>query len=267
MRRTVFFHPGSGILGRFLARRATPRIEVKSARVFTVVSAAATRYLQAFRMFSFHQPTDVEIESLIARQAGASWSYDDLQATRDGSPPRRKGWITDRHRVQLGAGQAAFEAAAEAIRTWRMFPPEMTRVYWPTLEATPGTVVAVRYFARPFRVWMVFPARVVYTIDDEVESERGPARRFGFAYGTLPDHPERGEERFLVEWNRADDQVEYELLAYSRPAHWLARLGFWYARYEQARFRRLSGLAMQRAVAESLAAANRFNEETLSDAH
>jgi uncharacterized protein (UPF0548 family) len=217
-------------------------------------------------MFSFRQPTDVEIESLIARQAGAGWSYDDVRATENGSPPQRTGWITDRHRVLLGAGRAAFEAAVNAIRTWRMFPPEMTRVYWPTVDPQPGAVAAVRYFARPFRVWLVFPARVVYTIDEEVETDRGPVQRFGFAYGTLPDHPERGEERFLVEWNRADERVEYELLAYSRPGHWLARLGFWYARYEQARFRRLSGLAMQRTVAESLAAANRVKAETLSDA-
>ena len=70
--------------------------------------------------------------------------------------------------------------------------------------------------------------------------------RYGFAYGTLPDHPERGEERFLVEWNQADDSVWYDLLAVSRPGHWLARIGYLYARYEQAKFRRLSGLTMQR---------------------
>jgi hypothetical protein len=72
--------------------------------------------------------------------------------------------------------------------------------------------------------------------------------RYGFAYGTLPDHPERGEERFFVEWNQADDSVWYDLLAVSRPGHWLARLGYLYARYEQAKFRRLSGEAMQRTV-------------------
>ena len=40
-------------------------------------------------------------------------------------------------------------------------------------------------------------ARIVYLIDDD-----GPVKRFGFAYGTLQEHAESGEERFMVEWNR-----------------------------------------------------------------
>ena len=56
------------------------------------------------------------------------------------------------------------------------------------------------------------------------------------------------DQVFLVEWDRADDSVWYDLMAVSQPAHWLARLGYPYTRYEQARFRRLSCAAMQRAV-------------------
>ncbi len=50
--------------------------------------------------------------------------------------------------------------------------------------------------------------------------------RFGFAYGTLPGHVESGEERFLVEWDRGDDAVWYDILAFSRPNHVLTRLGY-----------------------------------------
>ena len=50
------------------------------------------------------------------------------------------------------------------------------------------------------------------------------ARRFGFAYGTLPDHVECGEERFTVECGQ-DDSVWYDILAFSRPRHPLAKLG------------------------------------------
>ncbi len=190
-------------------------------------------------MFSFRKPTEADIRKLLARQQGAAWSYDWPEITRE-VPQPRAGWQIDRHRVLLGHGVATFAAACEAIRGWKMFPRQMCQVFWPTTRQEPGEVVAVLYRARPCFLWMLFPARVVYRIEE--------SHCFGFAYGTLPEHPERGEERFLVEWNKADDSVWYDLMAISRPGHWLARLGYPYARYEQAKFRRLSGLAMQEAV-------------------
>lgn len=50
-----------------------------------------------------------------------------------------------------------------------------------------------------------------------------PPDRAGFAYGTLPGHPESGEEAFVV--SRAPDGVRFTITAFSRPATWLARLG------------------------------------------
>lgn len=60
-----------------------------------------------------------------------------------------------------------------------------------------------------------------------------PGRR-GFAYGTLPGHPECGEERFCVEW-RDDDTVALNIVAFSRPATWWARAGAPVARLVQRR--------------------------------
>ncbi len=48
--------------------------------------------------------------------------------------------------------------------------------------------------------------------------------RQGFAYGTLPGHPETGEERFLVA-RMPDDGVHFSIDAFSRPATLLARIG------------------------------------------
>src|SRR4029453_2922893 len=169
-------------------------------------------------MFTFRRPTDDFVRELLARQAGQPWSYEPVGVTRDDDSKARPGWQMDHHRVLLGHGEATFAAACSAIRSWQMFPPEMTRVYWPDSPQQPGDVVAVLYRARPLFLWMLFPARVVYRVDEP--------RRFGFAYGTLPDHPERGEERFLVEWNEADDSVWYDLLAVSRPGHWLRGGGY-----------------------------------------
>ena len=92
--------------------------------------------------------------------------------------------------------------------------------------------------------WLVLPTRILYLI----ENKDADSIRSGFAYGTVQGHWEHGEERFLVEWDRRDNSVWYDLLVFSRPRHPLAKLAYPYTRYEQARFRRLSCLAMQRSV-------------------
>ena len=61
------------------------------------------------------------------------------------------------------------------------------------------------------------PCRVVYVIDE-------PDIR-GFGYGTLPGHPERGEERFAVRRDPATSAVFAEVTAFSRPAAWWSKAG------------------------------------------
>ena len=61
------------------------------------------------------------------------------------------------------------------------------------------------------------PCRVVYVVDE-------PDRR-GFAYGTLPGHAESGEERFVVRYDPATDEVCAEVEAFSRHATWWSKLG------------------------------------------
>lgn len=225
-------------------------------------------------MFTFRRPTDDDVRALLDRQHGRPWSYEWPEITRTDPAPRR-GWKIDRHRVLLGRGADTYAAACQALRQWKMFPRQLCQVFWADCPQEPGQVVAVLYRSHVFRLWMLFPARVVYCVDQSPDHWSGCAANgatmgsdpespssiasprpmvgalYGFAYGTLPDHPERGEERFLIEWNRADDTVWYDLLAISRPGHWLARLGYPYARYEQAKFRRLSGQAMQAAVSRT----------------
>ena len=70
------------------------------------------------------------------------------------------------------------------------------------------------------------PVRVVYVVDE--------GRRRGFAYGTLPGHPESGEEAFVVE-HLEDDTVRFAITAFSRPATLLAKLGGPVSRLVQSR--------------------------------
>jgi uncharacterized protein (UPF0548 family) len=104
-----------------------------------------------------------------------------------------------------------------------------------------NVTVCVR--VRHFDFWSLNACRIVDVIDED-----GPVKRYGFAYGTLAEHAERGEERFTIEWNREDDSVCYDILAYSQPRHRLARLGYPLARMMQRRFARDSKQAMRRAL-------------------
>ena len=106
----------------------------------------------------------------------------------------------------------------------------------PAIE--PGAAVAV--LVRIAGLWWLNACQVVYC-------EFDTPRQCAFAYGTLPDHAESGEERFSVRWSEEDDQVRYEITAYSRPRHWLARLGSPFARRLQRRFGHASLDAMRRS--------------------
>ncbi len=144
--------------------------------------------------------------------------------------------------AEIGSGERAFLAATDALRRWQHFELGWLQA-WPT--ATPlevGSAIAV--IARVFGISWLNACRIVYVVDED-----GPVRRFGFAYGTLPGHAECGEERFLVEWDRTSNQVWYDILAFSRRRHRLAKLGYLAVRRLQKRFARDSVVAMQNAVA------------------
>ena len=85
-------------------------------------------------------------------------------------------------------------------------------------------------------------SRIVYVIE-----EQGRIEKYGFAYGTLADHGEIGEERFIVEFNQDDQTVWFDLYAFSRPGI-AARLAYPVSRMLQKRFARDSKAAMYRTV-------------------
>jgi len=152
------------------------------------------------------------------------------------------GFNRDRYRQRLGQGRETFERACNGIRDWRMFPAPWTEIAPVDESLTSGLVVTVT--VRVLFVWFLATCRVAYLIEEE-DAERA---RFGFAYATLPGHPEQGEERFLVEWNRSDDSVEYNILAVSRPAVWYTWFGYPFTRLLQRRFGRDSKRSMLAAV-------------------
>lgn len=114
----------------------------------------------------------------------------------------------------LGSGEATFARAVEALFGWELQRRAGVRVV-PASDRVTEVADAVLLLGFG-RLAISAPVRVVYVIDE-------PLRK-GFAYGTLPGHPESGEEAFLVEL-RPDDVVVCRVIAFSKPVTWLARLG------------------------------------------
>ena len=132
-------------------------------------------------------------------------------------------------------------AATAALQRWEQFRLGWVEAWSPETPIQPGEVVAV--MGRAIGLWWLNACRVVYVVD-----ESGPITKFGFAYGTLPGHAESGEERFLIEWDQSDDSVWYDILAFSKPHHFLTRLGYPVVRWTQKRFGRDSAASMLKAV-------------------
>ncbi|MFD1214450.1 DUF1990 family protein, partial [Arthrobacter sp. GCM10027362] len=82
-----------------------------------------------------------------------------------------------------------------------------------------GVRMAAGFGAGPFRLWA--PCEVVWAEEDR---RSAGSRRTGFGYGTLPGHPERGEESFVAVLG-PDGQVRFELFAFSRHANWFYTAG------------------------------------------
>jgi uncharacterized protein (UPF0548 family) len=193
--------------------------------------------------FRLTRPTARELDALLAARGDAPFTYADVGATRGPTPA---GYTVDRRRVRLGTGAETWARAVDALRQWRMTTLGWTSTYPPQAPQEAGTAVAM--VVRHYGFHSVNLCRIAYTFDGIAREGGGMVHRLGFAYGTLPQHAASGEERFELSWHRADDQVWYELTAFSRPRHPLARLGYPLARRQQRRFGRHSAGAMVDAV-------------------
>lgn len=130
-----------------------------------------------------------------------------LEPASTPTPPGlvRRCWCTEL------AGPSAFEATGRALQAWAVHRHSGLDVLADGPVAV-GTTVAL---AAPLPIGFATAAcRVVAVLDE-------PGRS-GFAYGTLPGHPERGEESFVAERDGA--LVRFVVVAVSTPAHLLARL-------------------------------------------
>jgi uncharacterized protein (UPF0548 family) len=138
-------------------------------------------------------------------------TYADIGATLDGHQP--EGFRHERDETIVGSGREAFRRAVRGLETWEAHRLPGVRVFPADREIVTGATVVVT-LGTP-RVALAAPCRVVRVIDRP--------DRWGFAYGTLPGHPEEGEEAFVVSLS-PDARVRFEIVAFSRPGDALVRL-------------------------------------------
>ena len=147
----------------------------------------------------------------------------------------------DQMTVRIGHGTAAFERARAALLAWKQFDIGWMETFPRHAPVAVGTVVAV--LIRHLGFWSLNGCRVLYTVGSPSD-----VSRFGFAYGTLTNHAESGEELFEVFIDPQTDEVMYRIRAKSWPQATLALVGQPIVRRLQERFRQHSAAVMKRAT-------------------
>lgn len=188
-------------------------------------------------MFLARRPTQRVIDRFLRASQDLSLSYAPVGIVRT----RPAGQAVDEVTVAIGRGHADFERARAALLAWKHFDIGWVDTFPRHAPVAAGTVVAV--LIRHLGFWSLNGCRVLYGIGSP-----GDASRFGFAYGTLTNHAESGEELFEVFLDPQTEDVVYRIRAISRPQAMLARLGQPIVRVLQQRFRDHSVAAMKRAT-------------------
>lgn len=147
-------------------------------------------------------------EGQLSKLRAAPFTYDEVGATSAELPAGYEHLVRSRALHAIG-----FDAACEGLMTWRMHELAGLRVEASSTRVQPDAVVRMLFGVGPAS--LSFPCRVTYVVEEP--------DRVGFAYGTLPGHPECGEEFFAVE--RRGGGAAMVVRAFSKPATFLARAG------------------------------------------
>lgn len=162
-------------------------------------------------MYGLRRPAEHALTSLLGAQHELDVTYDHVAVTATADTPggyQRHAWTR-----AAGHGEDAFDRSAAAIRAWAGHRKAGAVIHPGDAPIEVDTVVAL---ALPvLGIWVTAACRIVWVLDEP--------DAFGFAYGTLPHHPESGEESFVVRQS-PDGSVAVEIVAVSRPQSALTKL-------------------------------------------
>jgi uncharacterized protein (UPF0548 family) len=187
-------------------------------------------------MFLARRPSAEAILQFLRDSSDLPLSYGPVGIVMDSARPN-----VDELTVAIGRGHADFARARAGLMAWKQFEVGWVELFPRGASVTTGTVVAV--LIRHLGFWSLNGCRVVYGAGSSADDTR-----FGYAYGTLTNHAEAGEELFEVFIDPGTEVVSYRIRATSWPRATLATLGQPIVRALQARFRSHSAAAMARAT-------------------
>jgi uncharacterized protein (UPF0548 family) len=152
---------------------------------------------------------------LLEAMKHAEVTYGEVGASNGELPdPATTGYKSSRHEKMIGHGQADFDRAVEGIRTWQAHRAAKVSLRSITpIEVGQTALFVVTLFPMEIRIC----CRIVSVVHEP--------NRFGFSYGTLPCHPEVGEEQFLVERNPDTNDVTFRINVFWKSVSPLLRLG------------------------------------------
>ena len=160
----------------------------------------------------FVRPSDsAAVRRLVRSLEKSEPTYGDIGLTLAGELP--EGFHHDSYESALGRGPETFERAVRGLKAWQAHRLPGMRVFPEGQEIRTGATVVVTLGTSLLS--LAAPCRIVSVIDGHT--------RWGFAYGTLPGHPEQGEEAFVVSIS-PDQSVRFAIKAFSRPGDPLVRL-------------------------------------------
>ena len=155
------------------------------------------------------RPVPDDLGRLADRVRADSLTYEPVGMTTLATAP--SGYRLGRWSCLLGRGETVFDTAADTIRQWQV-------------QKGAGIVVLADGPPRAGQVVAMSAPLPIGYIDlaCRVVDVANTSDRYGFTYGTLSVHPERGEESFTVT-RQSNDEITFEIVAVSRPRDLLAR--------------------------------------------
>jgi uncharacterized protein (UPF0548 family) len=163
-------------------------------------------------MFQFRRPSAQQLERVLAASIAAAPTFEPVGATQ--SATRVSGFRFDTYSGIIGHGARDWPAARHGLKVWAAHTGAGASLTPDDAPVAENQTIVVT--TRVGLLHVLVPCRVAYVVDEP--------NRFGFAYVTLPGHPECGEEAFML--TRGDDDlITFTMSSHSHPAELLARLG------------------------------------------